>query len=399
MGAYYMTKLPERFAVGMGGYFETPFHLARNRVTPDHDLQAQIFPWIEGAFDLADGSSDMVWRKECKDMMNEIDENEVKEMVVLADKTPTPTPSSTKSKSKFKGKGRKLDNTNSGEESAVAVTSDSDVVAMRAFLKLLLRCRRIILQDAAIRLIYNHKNNTLSHSIFCSPEFMAFQKDVQDALTADVVTPLEKYQAMVPDLVRQLGALDRQVVNNTSQHHQLQDRVGRMQQDLQDQIARMQQELHTLRREEQDVASVQHKWFNEQHCQHRLHQAMLQTLQWQVVVQQGQGPSQPCQQQPFPPFVVQPFPPFVAHPARPAVTTPMPSSLPIDHTASYKLPIPRKSAIVPASERATSLQPRSTAVQLAPRLAPSVQQPNGEPESAKGKASSIKFVRYKGPKE
>ncbi|KAF9966548.1 hypothetical protein BGZ70_001957, partial [Mortierella alpina] len=103
-----MTKLPERFAVGMGGYFEEPFHLPRNRVTPDYDLQAQIFPWIEGVFDAADGSLDMAWRKECKDMVNEIDENEVKEMAVLPDGPQGP--SEDKPKSRSKGKGRKREN-------------------------------------------------------------------------------------------------------------------------------------------------------------------------------------------------------------------------------------------------------------------------------------------------
>jgi hypothetical protein len=330
-------------------------------------------------------------------MVNEIDENEVKEMAVLPDRPQGPNED--KPKSRSKGKGRKRENIDSNEEAAIVVTTDSDIVAMRAFLKLLLRCRRVILQDAAFRLIYNYKNNTLSHPVFCTPEFEAFQKDVHDALAADVVTPLEKYQAMVPDLVHQLGALDRQVVNNTNQHHQLQDQVARMQQDFHDQIARVQQELHAFRKEEQGVAVVQHKWFNEQHCQHRVQQAMLQTLQWQAAAQQGQGPPQPCLQQPLPPFTVQPMPPFGPQPVHPAATTPMPSSLPMDHTASYKLPIPRRTTIAPAGERATSLQPHGTVMQLAPRLVPSVQLPSIEPESAKRQRSSIKFVSYKGPKE
>ncbi|KAG0195358.1 hypothetical protein BGX28_001592, partial [Mortierella sp. GBA30] len=87
-----MTKLPERFAVGMGGFLETPFYLARNRITPENNLQTQIFPWIEGVFDSANGTFvDMAWRQECMDMMNEVDENEVKDIEFLSD-PPKPHP-------------------------------------------------------------------------------------------------------------------------------------------------------------------------------------------------------------------------------------------------------------------------------------------------------------------
>ncbi|KAF9997320.1 hypothetical protein BGZ65_007101 [Modicella reniformis] len=67
----------------------------------------------------------------------------------------------------------------------------------RGFLKLLVRIRRIILQDAAVRLHIGQPNKILDKELFQSPEFKAFQEDV--------VANLDRYS---PD-IRENGTRSR----------------------------------------------------------------------------------------------------------------------------------------------------------------------------------------------
>ncbi|KAI1285141.1 hypothetical protein EDD11_000961, partial [Mortierella claussenii] len=60
----------------------------------------------------------------------------------------------------------------------------------RSFLKLLVRCRRIILQDAAILLHYNWKNHLMKHSVFQSQQFQDFAGEVVAALDGPEQEPL-----------------------------------------------------------------------------------------------------------------------------------------------------------------------------------------------------------------
>ncbi|KAI7880027.1 uncharacterized protein EV154DRAFT_568567 [Mucor mucedo] len=47
---HYVGKLPSPFARGMAGFWEKPFSLARNTVSPSLELQRTIFPLIESYF-------------------------------------------------------------------------------------------------------------------------------------------------------------------------------------------------------------------------------------------------------------------------------------------------------------------------------------------------------------
>ncbi|KAG2190675.1 hypothetical protein INT47_011749, partial [Mucor saturninus] len=47
---HYLGKLPSPFARGMAGFWEEPFSLARNTVSPSLELQRTIFSWIGSHF-------------------------------------------------------------------------------------------------------------------------------------------------------------------------------------------------------------------------------------------------------------------------------------------------------------------------------------------------------------
>lgn len=68
---------------------------------------------------------------------------------------------------------------------------------------LLVRCRRIILQDAAVYLYFNKVNKHINHksSVFSSESFRQFQEDIITAINNRSVGRLEEYEDLVPNLV------------------------------------------------------------------------------------------------------------------------------------------------------------------------------------------------------
>ncbi|KAF9435430.1 hypothetical protein BGZ76_006296 [Entomortierella beljakovae] len=155
--------------IGMAGFWDKPFELARN--------QREVSPWIEDAY----GPDNSAWKKDCLKEMNEMDENDEEEEEVDNEKKKeleiieeTKLELSTKEYGKGKAKAK-----NKMRE------QDRDT-ASRGFLKLLVRCQCIILQDAA----------GLS-----TPIFLEFQKKGVIALESLEMDQLQAYGQLVPTLV------------------------------------------------------------------------------------------------------------------------------------------------------------------------------------------------------
>ncbi|CAO0801485.1 unnamed protein product [Mucor circinelloides] len=191
---HYLGKLPSSFARGMAGFWEKPFSLARNNVSPTLELQRMVFPWIESYF----GEGNLEWEAVCEKEMKEIDENEDEDDNIFnldveneADPIEFVEEDGRMILKEPKGKGKQK-----------AVQSSIDT-AKRGFLRLLIRCRRIILQDAAVYLYFNKQNKHVNTSspIFSSYRFRMFQEDAVAAITSPTIGRLEEYEGLVPNIV------------------------------------------------------------------------------------------------------------------------------------------------------------------------------------------------------
>ncbi|KAI7854630.1 hypothetical protein BDC45DRAFT_568888 [Circinella umbellata] len=69
---HYLGKLPSQFARGMAGFWDKPFRLPRNNVSPSLKLQKMVFPWIEDCY----GPDNDPWKKFCEHEMYERNEND-----------------------------------------------------------------------------------------------------------------------------------------------------------------------------------------------------------------------------------------------------------------------------------------------------------------------------------
>ncbi|KAI9327252.1 hypothetical protein BD770DRAFT_449902 [Pilaira anomala] len=198
---HYLGKLPAPFARGMAGFWGKPFALARNSVSPSLELQKTIFPWIESYSSV----NNKEWGAACNKEMNEIDDNKDEEANILnmvlnneveleehvEEVEFVEEDGRTKSKKKDKGKGKQR-----------AVQSRESVMK-RGFLRLLLRCRRIVLQDAAVYLHLNRQNKLVNskNALFSGDQFKEFQKEVIAAAASPSISRLEEYEGLVPNLV------------------------------------------------------------------------------------------------------------------------------------------------------------------------------------------------------
>ncbi|KAF9945117.1 hypothetical protein BGZ65_011147 [Modicella reniformis] len=117
-------------------FWKRPFGLPRNRIKPPIKLQQSIFPWIEEAF----GPDNNAWKKDC---LNEIEiddtrQDEDEDVNMGLDDNDEDTNMEQERASSSPTAGR--------QSGARQVHRDVDL-AKRGFLKLLVRCRRIILQE------------------------------------------------------------------------------------------------------------------------------------------------------------------------------------------------------------------------------------------------------------
>ncbi|KAI8594344.1 hypothetical protein EDD21DRAFT_359975 [Dissophora ornata] len=179
MQQFYLSNYPIPFAFGMAGFREKSLHLKRNEVSPPMELQQEIFPFIETAFGEPGTEDREEWQKTCVDEMNEKKQNDSSQ---LQDVLP-------------------LQSTTTQEAGVPPAHTVHLDVAKRSFLKLLLRQRRVILQDAAVYMYGNLKLPILHHDAFASPTFLRFKQNVEtalqrkdDALPADI--PRSMIQAM-----------------------------------------------------------------------------------------------------------------------------------------------------------------------------------------------------------
>lgn len=261
MESFYLSALPTNFAVGMAGFLNRPFALIRNAVDPPLELQRLIFPWIETAY----GENNTHWLLECEKEMNEIDPNFVPSMAEEAKQSQRPN------EPPFK---RRTD-----ENMAY---SEADI-AKSGFLRLLLRCRRIVLQDAAFRLYYNQPTRLLLDKIFQSPLFVAFCDAMKGVVDASLVQkdPLEQHRAAVPAIANAIrdGNAHQQTDNQA-----VQARLGRIETMLEQSLEQtlLQKQSEQREKEEQQLQSKQQKERMDEQQSQSEQRFLLQQLQLQA---------------------------------------------------------------------------------------------------------------------
>ncbi|KAF9356227.1 hypothetical protein BGX26_005579, partial [Mortierella sp. AD094] len=189
--------------------------LPRNQVIPPIELQRTIFPWIEYICGPPGTDSWQAWQKECEEEMMEIDENETDALTNLMD----PLDQLQDGQMKSSQQEREITPTDpeltepieepnhippSNATSTIAPTGyGTNEVYKRAFLKLLVRCRSVILHDAAVLLYYNLKNH-YSKIRYYRALFDTFAKQVIEAIESPSVDPLQQYEEAMPIVANEI---------------------------------------------------------------------------------------------------------------------------------------------------------------------------------------------------
>lgn len=195
---HYLGKLPSQFARGMAGFWDKAFHLPRNNASPSLELQRMIFPWIEDYF----GSENEAWKIICEKEMREVDENEDDGISDNDDDENNNVEFVEENGRMVQGNGQRVRKTH-------ATIQRSTDTAKRGFLRLLIRCRRVILQDAAVYLYFKKENSVVSSKLpddskynpFISTNFKEFQEEVVNAINRPSVNRLQEYEGLVPNIV------------------------------------------------------------------------------------------------------------------------------------------------------------------------------------------------------
>ena len=196
---HYLGKLPSQFARGMGGFWDKAFHLPRNNASPSLELQRLIFPWIEDYF----GSENEAWKKNCEKEMREVDENEDDG---ISDNDDDEDDSNVEF---VEENGRMVQESGQRIRKAQPTTQRSTDTAKRGFLRLLVRCRRVILQDAAVYLYFKKENSVVNskfpeepkYNPFTTTNFKEFQEEVVNAINTPSINRLQEYEGLVPNIV------------------------------------------------------------------------------------------------------------------------------------------------------------------------------------------------------
>ncbi|KAI8646777.1 hypothetical protein BD408DRAFT_409712 [Parasitella parasitica] len=253
----YIGKLPLPFARGMAGFKNKPFHLERNIISPSIDLQRKIFPWIESVYGV----------NVCTREMNEYDDNyddgeepEHSQMNVVEED----------------GQGGSKAQVEKTHEPAQVTAAD---INKRGFLKLLVRLRRVILQDAAAMLFLNRPNKLLEDAIFSTPEFLAFKEDVFSVLrNSDVPSRLQEFEGLVPEIIN----AQRELSGSTLQ---INNQILRTNQHFDKQFAFMMHTINSNHKQEVEAKSHHNSLLNalsfqlqQQDQQIKQQQAMIQTM-------------------------------------------------------------------------------------------------------------------------
>ncbi|KAK5808586.1 hypothetical protein F5H01DRAFT_352398 [Linnemannia elongata] len=248
-----LTAVPE----GMAGFLDKPYSLIRNSISPPIPLQMLIFPWIEFAF----GVDNAWWKQECLDEMNEVikEPSTTTTSSTKAFRKNRQAAASRKHRRKAgdsKGKQVRRDDRgdedydivdnnheadsaqdelyhteaesdaesvvsaystpmSTAQEQAAGSSEDEDGAAnsdgqsppttfseankvKASFLRLLVRCRRIILQDAAYRLHRHQPNKILDHDMFRCTMFKSFQQEIAAAVDRDAAVSRKRPREKSP---------------------------------------------------------------------------------------------------------------------------------------------------------------------------------------------------------
>ncbi|KAG2222130.1 hypothetical protein INT45_007566 [Circinella minor] len=195
---HYLSKLPSQFAKGMAGFWDKAFHLPRNNASPSLKLQQMIFPWMEDYF----GSENKAWKIICEKEMREVDENKDDGISDNNDDENNNVEFVEENRRMVQGNGQRVRKTH-------ATIQRSTDTAKRGFLRLLVRCRRVILQDAAVYLYFRKENGVVRSKLpddpkynpFISTNFKEFQEEVVNAINRPSVNRLQDYEGLVPNIV------------------------------------------------------------------------------------------------------------------------------------------------------------------------------------------------------
>lgn len=183
MHQYYLSSLPIPFARSVARFRTRPFHLKRNQVAPSISLQELVFPFIVSAYDAQGEKASARWKMECIDEMNEIGDDDEDENL-------------DKEIQDFRDRWMDIKVSQGGQTAARTLG-----IAKKNFLKLLLRLRRIILQDAVVYLEAGLDGPILDHDILRGgnrpdQEFESFSSRAQQSETQPRNQRFEEAQAL-----------------------------------------------------------------------------------------------------------------------------------------------------------------------------------------------------------
>ncbi|KAF9117677.1 hypothetical protein BGW39_001902, partial [Mortierella sp. 14UC] len=165
---------PTQWALAVAGLRNKPFHLTRNEVDPSLELQRMLFPFIENVIGGRGSDKNAKWQKDFDREMNQFDPNNTKELEAVRPEPLVPLPKS------------KSDSTR--RPTVYKVRSHVSFV-----LHLMLRFRRVLLQDAAVYLFLGETQGLNSPlletpgSVFQTEKFKLFREDVVAALLMERV--------------------------------------------------------------------------------------------------------------------------------------------------------------------------------------------------------------------
>lgn len=194
MTSYYLSGLAIPGAFANAGFKNDPYVLDRDCLVPPLALQRMIFPDIESQY-----PDHAKWIAECDDIM-----------------AGTQRTAGTIAVKIFAANAEEQGPEEQGPEEQYSRVD----CAKYSVLGLLLKLRRVILQDAVMFFDSNGVNPLLRHFIFSTVEFLEFKAKMLDTLHADH-TPLRQFQDVAPDLVEVLE-LTRKEASVCQQRYQQQ---------------------------------------------------------------------------------------------------------------------------------------------------------------------------------
>lgn len=231
MMSFYAPKNPIKGAYFMSHFNGTdePYILDRDLVVPPPELQRLVFPWLEDAFNGSSEETVDAWHKTCALEMTDYDPEEITDGDIY-----------------FEAKDE-IPAVQSGLEQSAPTDKE-------AFLKLLVRMRRVIVQDAVQFLIPRTNGLKLSnHLIQGLPEIFASQHFLDySILVKHMMESHREESAIIAARVAIGGASLIKAINRLSQ--QLQARLSVMQATHRQELAELTKEKY--REKDREIQQV-----------------------------------------------------------------------------------------------------------------------------------------------